>query len=44
VRGKFPEFEGVPEMKETLADCHARGTVKVASITTDDARRDEHLR
>ena len=44
VRGKFTEFEGTLEMKESLADCRAHGIVKVASIDTDDAGRDEHLR
>jgi polyisoprenoid-binding protein YceI len=44
VRGKFTEFEGVLEMQARLADCRAHGTVKVASIDTDEAQRDEHLR
>jgi polyisoprenoid-binding protein YceI len=44
VRGKFTEFEGTLETKEKLADCKAHGTVKVASIDTDEAQRDEHLR
>src|SRR6478672_9230012 len=44
VRGKFTEFEGTLEMQARLADCRAHGTVKVASIDTDEAQRDEHLR
>ena len=44
VRGKFTEFEGTLEMKGRLGDCRAHGTVKVASIDTGEAQRDEHLR
>ena len=44
VRGKFTEFEGTLEMSEQLADCRAYGSVKVASIDTGEAQRDEHLR
>jgi polyisoprenoid-binding protein YceI len=44
VRGTFTEFEGTLEMKESLAACRAHGTVKVASIDTDETQRDEHLR
>ena len=44
VRGKFTEFEGTLQMMENLADCQAHGTVKVASIDTDEPQRDEHLR
>src|SRR6478735_4646091 len=44
VRGKFTEFEGTLEMKESLSDCVARGSVKVSSIDTDEAQRDGHLR
>jgi polyisoprenoid-binding protein YceI len=44
VRGKFTEFEGTLEMQSQLSDCRAHGTVKVASIDTDEAQRDEHLR
>jgi polyisoprenoid-binding protein YceI len=43
VRGKFTEFEGI-QMMESLADCRAHGTVKFASIDTDEPQRDEHLR
>jgi polyisoprenoid-binding protein YceI len=44
VRGKFSEFEGTLEMKESLADCRAFGTVKVASVDTGEPQRDDHLR
>ena len=44
VRGRFAEFEGTLEVKADLADCRAHGTVKVASIDTGEAQRDEHLR
>ena len=44
VRGKFSEFEGTLEMKESLADCRAFGTVKVASVDTGEPARDDHLR
>ena len=44
VRGKFTEFEGTLEMQASLADCRAHGSVQVASIDTDEAQRDEHLR
>ena len=44
VRGRFTEFEGALEVREHLADSRIYGTVKVASIDTGDAHRDEHLR
>jgi len=44
VRGKFTEFEGTLEVGEDLTSSRAYGTVKVASITTDEEKRDEHLR
>ena len=44
VRGKFTEFEGTLEVGEDLASSSASGSVKVASITTDEEQRDEHLR
>lgn len=44
VRGKFTEFEGTLEMKQDLAACRAHGNVKVSSIETGEAQRDEHLR
>ena len=44
VRGKFTEFEGTLEVGEDLAHSSAQGSVKVASISTDEKQRDEHLR
>jgi polyisoprenoid-binding protein YceI len=44
VRGKFNEFEGTLEVGEDLASSRAHGTVKVASIDTNEEGRDEHLR
>ena len=44
VRGRFTEFEGTLEVGEDLASSAARGSVKVASITTEEEQRDEHLR
>lgn len=44
VRGRFTEFEGTLEVGEDLAGSSARGTVKAASITTEEQQRDEHLR
>jgi polyisoprenoid-binding protein YceI len=44
VRGKFTEFEGTLEVGEDLASSSARGSVKVASITTEEEQRDQHLR
>jgi polyisoprenoid-binding protein YceI len=44
VRGEFTEFEGTLEVGEDLASSSARGSVKVASITTGEEQRDAHLR
>jgi polyisoprenoid-binding protein YceI len=44
VRGKFTEFEGTLGVGEDLASSAAQGTVKVASITTNEEQRDAHLR
>lgn len=44
VRGTFSEYEGTLDMTEDLAASRARGSVKVASIGTGDAQRDDHLR
>jgi polyisoprenoid-binding protein YceI len=40
VRGFFREFEGTLDLDER----RAYGTVKTASLDTNDERRDEHLR
>ena len=44
VRGTFKEFDGTLEIGEHLASATARGTVKTASIDTNEPNRDEHLR
>jgi polyisoprenoid-binding protein YceI len=44
VRGEFREFEGAIEVGEDLESSHARGTVKAASVDTNQDQRDEHLR
>jgi polyisoprenoid-binding protein YceI len=44
VRGRFTDFEGTLEVGEDLASSSAQGCVKVASITTEEEQRDEHLR
>ena len=45
VRGHFREFEGTLEAADDdPADSRARGSVKVASIDTGNAERDQHLR
>jgi polyisoprenoid-binding protein YceI len=44
VKGFFSEFEGRLEVGESLDDARASGAVKVASINTRSAQRDEHLR
>jgi polyisoprenoid-binding protein YceI len=44
VRGEFTEFEGTLELGEDLTTSKAYGTVKTASVDTNEAARDEHLR
>jgi polyisoprenoid-binding protein YceI len=44
VRGTFTEFEGTLEIGDDLSAAKAYGTVKAASVSTNDAGRDEHLR
>jgi polyisoprenoid-binding protein YceI len=44
VRGTFSEFEGTLEIGEDLATAKAYGTVKTASVNTNEAGRDDHLR
>ena len=44
VRGEFTEFEGTLEVGDDLASSSARGSVKVASISTGEEQRDAHLR
>src|SRR5689334_1623114 len=44
VRGVFNEFDGTLDVADDLAGSKARGTVKVASLDTNEEQRDEHLR
>ena len=44
VRGEFGEFEGTLEIGEDLSSARAYGTVKTASVDTNQPQRDEHLR
>jgi polyisoprenoid-binding protein YceI len=44
VRGRFGEFEGTIEAAPDYHDSKVRGTVKTASIDTNESRRDDHLR
>jgi polyisoprenoid-binding protein YceI len=44
VRGEFREFDGALEIGEDLADSRAYGRVAAASVDTNLARRDKHLR
>ena len=45
VRGSFEQFEGVVRMQpNALETLEAEGVVQANSITTSDAKRDEHLR
>lgn len=44
VRGRFGEFEGTIEAAADYHDSKVRGTVKTASIDTNEPRRDDHLR
>ncbi len=44
VRGEFTEFEGVLEIGDTLANSKFLGTIKTASVDTNEAQRDDHLR
>jgi polyisoprenoid-binding protein YceI len=44
VKGVFREFDGTLVIGEDIASATAAGTVKVASVDTNEAQRDEHLR
>jgi polyisoprenoid-binding protein YceI len=44
VRGEFTDFEGTLELGEDLGTATAYGTVKVASVDTNEPQRDAHLR
>ncbi len=44
VRGEFTEFQGTLEIGGDLSSAKARGTVKAASVDTNEPQRDDHLR
>ncbi|MCA1657406.1 MAG: YceI family protein [Actinobacteria bacterium] len=44
VRGTFKEFEGTLEVGDELSAARIRGTVRTASVDTQEGARDEHLR
>src|ERR1700754_3667473 len=44
VRGEFAEFEGALEIGDDLASSKATGSVKTASVDTNQEARDNHLR
>ena len=44
VRGHFAKFEGALEIEDGLDSAKAYGTVDVASISTNEEKRDAHLR
>jgi polyisoprenoid-binding protein YceI len=44
VRGEFQSFEGTLAIPEDLAGARAHGTIKVASVNTNETQRDDHLR
>ena len=44
VRGEFTDFEGTLEIGEDPSAARAYGAVKVQSVDTNEAQRDEHLR
>jgi polyisoprenoid-binding protein YceI len=44
VRGQFEQFEGTLEIGEDLSAARAYGTIQTASVNTNEAARDEHLR
>jgi polyisoprenoid-binding protein YceI len=44
VRGRFNEFEGTLDVADDLGRSKVSGKVKAASITTNEADRDDHLR
>ena len=44
VRGEFTEFEGALEIGDDLSSTTIHGTVKAASVDTNEPQRDEHLR
>jgi polyisoprenoid-binding protein YceI len=44
VRGEFREFEGTLEIGDDLSTARAFGSVRVASVDTNESRRDDEIR
>jgi polyisoprenoid-binding protein YceI len=44
VRGEFREFEGTLEIDDDLSTARAHGSVQVASVDTNESRRDDEIR
>jgi polyisoprenoid-binding protein YceI len=44
VRGEFTAFEATLELGDDLSSAKVRGTVKAASVDTNEPQRDAHLR
>lgn len=44
VRGEFTDFEGALEITDDISTAKVHGSVKVASVDTNEKQRDEHLR
>ena len=44
VRGKFNSFEGTVEVPGDISAARVTGSIDVASVDTNEAQRDEHLR
>src|SRR4051794_23523754 len=44
VRGEFSQFEGTLQIADDLSSAKAYGTVKAASVDTNEPQRDAHLR
>ncbi len=44
VRGEFTDFEGTLEVGDDISKAEVHGTVKVASVDTNEESRDGHLR
>jgi polyisoprenoid-binding protein YceI len=44
VRGEFREFEGTLEIDDDLSTARAYGSVQVASVDTNESRRDDEIR
>jgi polyisoprenoid-binding protein YceI len=44
VKGRFTDFAGILEIDGDYANATARGSIRVASLDTNEPRRDAHLR